>query len=404
MPTQGQLRKTGFDGMRAAKLEAMAAPSPAILVLEDGTVFHGQSVGAPGERAFELVFNTALTGYQEILTDPSYRGQGVLMTYPQIGNYGVCLEDEESSRCWADALLMRQMSPIASNWRADMTLGEYLLQKNVLAMEGLDTRALTLKLREQGALRAVLSTTCFDEKLLQEKAQSHPSLEGKDLTGDVTCQEPYLWTEALAGEPVSTEKMLSVVCMDFGIKRNILRCLVSAGFKLTVVPGNTSADDILSMNPDGVFLSNGPGDPSAVTGAHENVRKLADASVPIFGICLGHQIIAHVFGAKTFKMRFGHHGANHPVIEDSTGKIDIASHNHGFAVNPGSLPGTGLEMTHLNGNDGTIAGMKHEEKPIFSVQYHPEAAPGPHDSFHLFARFRAMMEEAEAKKKVFHGT
>ncbi len=386
--------------MKTAKLQAMAASPPAILVLEDGTIFHGQSVGAPGERAFELVFNTALTGYQEILTDPSYRGQGVLMTYPQIGNYGVCLEDEESSHCWADALLMRQMSPIASNWRADMTLGEYLLQQNVLAMEGLDTRALTLKLREQGALRAVLSTTCFDEKLLQEKAQSHPSLEGKNLTGDVACQEPYSWTEALVDEPVSTKKTLSVVCMDFGIKRNILRCLVSAGFELTVVPGNTSADDILAMNPDGVFLSNGPGDPSAVTEAHETVRKLAETSMPLFGICLGHQILAHVFGAKTFKMRFGHHGANHPVIEGSTGKIDIASHNHGFAVDPGSLSGTGLEKTHQNGNDGTLAGMKHGEKPIFSVQYHPEAAPGPHDPFHLFARFRTLMEEAGATKPV----
>lgn len=360
------------------------SPTPAVLVLEDGSVFHGESVGAPGERAFELVFNTAMTGYQEILTDPSYAGQAVVMTYPQIGNYGVCLEDDESDRCWAEALIMRQLAPRSSNWRSDLTLGEYLVQREVMAIEGVDTRELTLKLREHGALRAVLSTERNDVDALAESARAWPSLEGLDLARRVTCSAAYPWPGAKSDAP-------HIVCYDFGVKRNILRCLTEAGMRLTVVPATTSAAEVREWKPDGLFLSNGPGDPAAVTYAHESVRELVQDGLPTFGICLGHQILAHVFGATTFKMKFGHHGANHPVIEN-TGRIDISSQNHGFAVDPESMAGTGLRLTHRNGNDGTVAGMEHESLPVFSVQYHPEAAPGPHDPQHLFARFRTLVE------------
>jgi carbamoyl-phosphate synthase small subunit len=371
---------------------------PALLVLEDGSAFPGVSVGATGERAFELVFNTAMTGYQEILTDPSYAGQGVVMTYPQIGNYGVCLADDESDRCWAEALIMRQLSLRSSNWRADMSLGDYLVERGVLGIEGVDTRELTLKLREHGALRAVLSTERFDVEAMAEKARAHPSLEGKDLAARVSCTEPYTWEYALPGPPEGhapeptpvklADNAPHVVCYDFGVKRNILRCMISAGMRLTVVPASTNAEDVLALKPDGLFLSNGPGDPAAVDYAHREVRKIVDTGLPTFGICLGHQILAHVFGAQTFKMKFGHHGANHPVVA-TTGRIDISSQNHGFAVEESSLAGTGLRVTHNNGNDGTVAGMEHESLPVFSVQYHPEAAPGPHDPRHLFAQFHA---------------
>lgn len=371
---------------------------PALLVLEDGSAFPGISVGASGERAFELVFNTAMTGYQEILTDPSYAGQGVVMTYPQIGNYGICLADDESDRCWAEALIMRQLSLRHSNWRADMSLGEYLIERGVLGIEGVDTRELTLKLREHGALRAVLSTERFDVEAMAEKARALPSLEGKDLAAGVSCAQPYKWEFALPQPPegipseptaaVLPDDAPHIVCYDFGVKRNILRCLVSAGMRLTVVPASATAEEVLALKPDGLFLSNGPGDPAAVDYAHREVRKIVETGLPTFGICLGHQILAHVFGAQTFKMKFGHHGANHPVVA-TTGRIDISSQNHGFAVEESSLAGTGLRVTHHNGNDGTVAGMEHESLPVFSVQYHPEAAPGPHDPQHLFAQFRA---------------
>ena len=373
--------------------------SPAILVLEDGTAYHGRSVGASGERAFELVFNTAMSGYQEILTDPSYAGQGVVMTYPQIGNYGVCLEDDESDRCWADALIMRELSPLASNFRADLTLGAYLQQRDVLGIEGIDTRDLTLKLRDQGALRAVLSTEFFDVEQLAAQAREHASLEGRDLASVVTCKEQYQWTQSLEGFPKSEANAPHVVCFDFGVKRNILRCLVASGFRVTVVPAHATAADVQALNPDALFLSNGPGDPAAVTYAHENVRELMKTGLPTFGICLGHQILAHVFGAKTYKMKFGHHGANHPVIENEVGKIDITSQNHGFAVDIDSMEGTGLVPTHINGNDGTLSGMEHKDLPVFSVQYHPEAAPGPNDPQHLFARFFANAKQSGSKAK-----
>ena len=372
--------------------------SPALLALENGIVLKGRSVGASGERACELVFNTAMTGYQEILTDPSYRGQGVVMTYPQIGNYGCCTKDDESRACCTEALIMRECSPVSSNWRADSTLPEYLIKHNIVAMDEVDTRELSLMLREQGALRAVISTEDLDEKSLILKAQTHTPLEGRDLAAEVTTKVAYDWSEGqdqdykAPGIPGSQES-LPLVVFDFGVKRNILRCLVSAGFTPHVVPASTSAEEVLALNPSGVFLSNGPGDPSAVTYAHQSIRTIAENGVPVLGICLGHQILAHVFGGKTSKMKFGHHGANHPVIELDTGRIDITSQNHSFAVDEGSLESASLQVTHRNGNDGTVEGMQHSQLPVFSVQYHPEAAPGPHDSAHLFARFRQLIED-----------
>ncbi len=366
--------------------------APAILVLENGRYFRGRSVGAKGQRAFELVFHTGMTGYQEILTDPSYCGQAVVMTYPQIGNYGCESQADESNKCWAEAMIMRQMSPITSNHSADCSLAEYLLKNDVMAIDDVDTREITLILREEGAQRAVLSTDCDDIEKLIKIAQTHESLEGQDLAKKVSSDVIYEWNEGLPDsntwQPTPIlDNAPRIVCYDFGIKRNILRNLVSAGFAPTVVPATTSAKDILEMSPAGIFLSNGPGDPAAVTYAIEAVRELSETGLPIFGICLGHQILALALGGKTFKMKFGHHGANHPVISTESRRIDISSQNHGFAVDPNSLEGTNLSVTHFNGNDKTVAGIKHKSKPIFSVQYHPEGAPGPHDPQHLFQEF-----------------
>ncbi|HEX9792478.1 MAG TPA: glutamine-hydrolyzing carbamoyl-phosphate synthase small subunit [Planctomycetota bacterium] len=375
----------------ASSLPGPKPPSQdAVLALEDGTIYRGRSVGAPGERACELVFNTAMTGYQEILTDPSYCGQGVVMTYPQIGNYGVSADDEESDRCWSEVFVMRQLAAQASSWRASGTLDDYLRENGVPAIDGIDTRHLTLRLRERGALRAVLATGEVDAQALVAKARAHPGLDGRDLAAVVSCKRAYEWNEPLAGTAAPKGERLPLVVYDFGVKRNILRCLVSAGFAPRVVPAATSAADALTHQPAGVFLSNGPGDPAAVTYAHAAVREIAASGTPVLGICLGHQILAHAFGGSTHKMKFGHHGANHPVIEIGTGRIDITSQNHSFAVDAASLEGTGLEVTHLNANDGVVEGMRHAELPVFSVQYHPEAAPGPHDARHLFQRFRAL--------------
>jgi carbamoyl-phosphate synthase small subunit len=317
------------------------------------------------------------------------------MTYPQIGNYGCQPEADESERCWASAMVMRQLSPCTSSWTATMSLEKYLLERDVMAMDGVDTRELTLLLRSKGALRAVISTETDDADALLEIARAHPPLDDRDLTAEVSCRKPYTWSEGLpdmesweAGGLLPGARKL--VCLDLGIKRNILRNLVSTGFDPVVVPADTDAAGILAHSPDAVFLSNGPGDPAAVKPAIATVRELVETGIPVFGICLGHQILALALGGRTFKMKFGHHGANHPVLEPSSGRIDISSQNHGFVVDPDSLADTGLEVTHLNGNDRTVAGLKHCSKPVFSVQYHPEGAPGPHDPQHLFRRFFAL--------------
>ncbi|MDP7062684.1 MAG: glutamine-hydrolyzing carbamoyl-phosphate synthase small subunit [Planctomycetota bacterium] len=378
-----------------------ASDIPATLVLEDGSVFRGRSVGTSGQRAFELVFHTGMTGYQEILTDPSYCGQAVVMTYPQIGNYGCQAAADESDRCWASAMIMRQLTPCTSSWTAEQSLQEYFLDRDVMAMDGVDTRELTLILRNKGAQRAIISTETDDVATLLELARAHKSLDNRDLASEVSCKQSYTWSEGLPDTETWNPSGLhdgarKLVCYDFGIKRNILRNLVSAGFAPVVVPVDTPAADVLAMKPDAVFLSNGPGDPAAVTAAIEAVSELVAADMPLFGICLGHQILALALGGRTYKMKFGHHGANHPVVEPASGRIDISSQNHGFAVDPDSLEGTGLEVSHYNGNDKTVAGLRHNSKPVFSVQYHPEGAPGPHDPEHLFQRFMSLLAEPAA--------
>jgi len=364
------------------------------IALENGTVLEGRSIGAPGERSGDLVFNTAMTGYHEILTDPSYAGQIVLMTYPLIGNYGVAEEDAESSRPWAEAFVVKELSNIASSFRATRRLDEWLVAGGVVAIEGVDTRRLTKMVRVEGALRCVVSTIDSDPASLTAKARAALPTDGRDLTSVVSCSEPYAWTEAYAESyprqlAPSAGRRLRVVAYDFGAKRNILRSLVHCGFDVTVVPAGTPATDALAHDPEAIFLSNGPGDPAAV---HAGLAAVSDlvGRKPIFGICLGHQILAIVLGAKTHKMPFGHHGANHPVRDLATGRVEITSQNHSFAVDPESLPGD-LELTHINLNDRTVEGIRHRKAPVFSVQYHPEAAPGPLDAAHLFMRFREVV-------------
>jgi carbamoyl-phosphate synthase small subunit len=363
----------------------------ASLAVENGVVLHGRAVGAPGERTGDLVFNTAMTGYHEILTDPSYAGQTVVMTYPLIGNYGVAEEDAESSGAWPEAFVMKEMSSLPSNHRSQLSLREWLTKNGVVAIEGVDTRRLTKLIRTAGSLRCVVSTYDHEPDSLVKKARAAQATDGRDLASTVSCSEPYRWSEgydesyphwiqAAEGEP------RRIVAFDFGIKRNILRSLRHAGFDVTVVPAWTKADDVLALDPEGVFLSNGPGDPAAVKPAIDSVSNLI-GKLPIFGICLGHQILSIVIGAKTHKMPFGHHGANHPVRDLVTGRVEITSQNHSFAVDPASLPAD-VELTHINLNDQTVEGMRHTKAPVFSVQYHPEAAPGPLDSSHLFQRFR----------------
>ncbi|MDF1836955.1 MAG: glutamine-hydrolyzing carbamoyl-phosphate synthase small subunit [Planctomycetota bacterium] len=372
----------------------MTEKKPAAIALENGLVLRGFSVGADGEKSGDLVFNTAMTGYHEIMTDPSYAGQMVLMTYPLIGNYGIAEEDAESDRSWAEGLIMKELSSIPSSHRSDLPLEDWLKREGVVAIEGVDTRRLTKEVREHGSLRCVLSTEDLDEASLVAKAKAAASTEGQNLAQKVTCKESYTWSEGYPDSYPDEIKAvgkdrLSVVAYDFGIKRNILRSLVHCGFDVTVVPADTSAKDVLGRNPDAVFLSNGPGDPAAVTSAIEASRELI-GKVPIFGICLGHQILSLAMGASTSKMPFGHHGANHPVRDDTTGRVEITSQNHSYAVDPDSLPDH-LEVTHINLNDQTVAGMRHKTEAVFGVQYHPEAAPGPLDSSHLFHRFRDMV-------------
>lgn len=377
----------------------MTAPQPAWFALENGLVIQGMSIGAEGERGGDLVFNTAMSGYHEILTDPSYAGQVVLMTYPLIGNYGIADEDAESDRAWPEAFIVKEASSIASNHRSSRTLQEYLREEGVVAMEGVDTRRLVKLTRELGSLRCIISTTDSDPESLVAKAKAAASTNGRDLASEVSCKQPYRWEDPYPASypaliPAASGPRLSVVAYDFGIKRNILRSLTHCGFDVTVVPADTSADDVLARNPDGVFLSNGPGDPAAVTSAIEACRALV-GKVPIFGICLGHQILSLAQGATTFKMPFGHHGANHPVRDDTTGRVEITSQNHSYAVDATSIPSS-LEVTHVNLNDQTVAGVRHKQHPVFSVQYHPEAAPGPLDSGHLFHRFREVVLDSRS--------
>lgn len=373
----------------------MTEKAPAILALEDGTVFQGRCVGARGERFGELVFNTALSGYQEILTDPSYKGQMVVMTNPLIGNYGINPQDMESRGTFLEGFIMRECSRMPSNFRSQLSLDDYLEKQGVVAIEGIDTRSLTKKIRDGGAMKAVISTEEKSAATLVDKAKKYPGLNGADLASQVSCAEPYEWKEGfshfLPQAPPPTRERYAVVAYDFGIKRNILRSLHVSGFDVTVVPARTSAEEVLRRKPAGVFLSNGPGDPEPLKFAFQNVKALA-GKVPIMGICLGHQILGQAFGYTTYKMKFGHHGGNQPVKDLSTGKVEITSQNHSFAVDLKGRNAEALEITHVNLNDQTNEGMRHKDLPIFSVQYHPEASPGPHDSTYLFARFRETIE------------
>jgi len=355
------------------------------LALADGNVFTGQSFGAEGETAGEVVFNTSMIGYQEILTDPSYCGQIVTMTYPHIGNYGINPDDIESAKPQVAGFVVREYSKFYSNYRATESLGDYLKRNNIIGIEGIDTRRLTRIIRTVGAMNAVISTTDENDSSLVKKARDFPSMAGLDLAKVVTTKSPYSFSAN-----GKSENKFKVVAYDYGIKTNILRKLYERGCDVRIVPASFPAEDVISQKPDGIFLSNGPGDPAAVTYAIENVKKLI-GRIPIFGICLGHQIIALAAGAKTFKMKFGHRGANHPVKNMLNGTVEVTSHNHGFAVDPASLP-SAYEVTHVDLNDNILEGYRHKSLPLFCVQYHPEASPGPHDSDYLFDGFMKMME------------
>jgi carbamoyl-phosphate synthase small subunit len=363
----------------------MRNQKPGILALEDGRVFRGRSWAADGESAGEMVFNTSMTGYQEVLTDPSYAGQIVCMTYPLIGNYGVNSEDEESSQPWVEGFVVREAARMASSWRSQETLDAYLKRWNVVAIEGVDTRALVRHIRDKGAMRACISTIDLNEASVIDKARQSPLMENRELASVVTTKEAY------EVAPEGNERF-HVVCYDFGVKRNSLRELARLGCRITVVPASTAAAAVIAMQPDGVFLSNGPGDPASMNREVEQIKELVSSSVPTFGICFGHQLLGRAFGGTTFKLVFGHRGGNQPVKDMLQGGVEITSHNHGFAVKADSLP-VEVEITHLNLNDRCVEGMRHKTLPIISVQYHPEAAPGPHDAAHHFTRFIELMEQ-----------
>ncbi len=382
----------------------------AILALEDGSVFHGSGFGARASACGEVCFNTSMTGYQEILTDPSYKGQIVTMTYPLIGNYGVNTQDVESWRPHVGGFVIRELSPVVSNWRADFSLADYLEKYGIPGIQGIDTRALTKKLRVSGALKGFISTEEISDEEAVRRARTWEGLIGVDYVKEVTHKEPFLWDEKdlqsasfslVQGKAVLDPRNvrdplppadIPIVAYDFGMKYNILRRLRQQGFKVQVVPATTTAADALKYKPAGIFLSNGPGDPSALGYAVKAVKDLVDSGIPIFGICLGHQILGQAFGGKTFKLKFGHRGGNQPVKDLETGRVEITSQNHGFAVDANSLPPE-VVVDRINLNDQTVEGMRHKKKPIFCVQYHPEAAPGPHDSTPLFGEFRKMIEK-----------
>jgi carbamoyl-phosphate synthase small subunit len=371
----------------------------AILALEDGTLFRGAAAGAEGEAHGEVVFNTSMTGYQEVLTDPSYAGQIVTMTCPEIGNYGVSTEDVESRAPQVAGFIIRDESPVASNWRSEMTLREYLVANNIVAISDIDTRALTRQLRSGGVMRGVIATgDALDTKALVERANAIPKMEGSDLVRGVTSGEAFDWPREDPDQFGVTpdrlpKRRLKVAAYDFGMKWNILRRLSAHGCDVRVFPATTPASELLATAPDGVFLSNGPGDPAPLRYAVDNAKALVASGVPTFGICLGHQVLGLAMGGSTFKLKFGHRGANHPVKKLSTGKIEITSQNHGFAVDPASLP-EDVEVTHLNLYDGTVEGLRHKTRPVFCVQYHPEASPGPHDADYLFDDFIQLIEGA----------
>jgi carbamoyl-phosphate synthase small subunit len=370
----------------------------AILALEDGTWFRGLAAGAEGEAGGEVVFNTSMTGYQEVLTDPSYSGQIVTMTSPEIGNYGVSADDGESPAPHVAGFIVREQSPIASNWRAEGTLREYLVASQIVAISDIDTRALTRRLRSGGVMRGVVVTgSGLDPDALVERARALPKMEGSDLVRGVTTRKPFDWP---AEDPNEfglvpgrlAKRRLKIAAYDFGMKRNILRRLSAHGCDVRVYPATAPAADLIATKPDGVFLSNGPGDPAVLTYAIENAKTLVASDVPVFGICLGHQVLGLAMGGTTFKLKFGHRGANHPVKKLETGKVEITSQNHGFAVDPSTLPDD-VAVTHVNLYDGTVEGLRHKKHPVFCVQYHPEASPGPHDADYLFDDFIGMIEE-----------
>ncbi|HWT45458.1 MAG TPA: glutamine-hydrolyzing carbamoyl-phosphate synthase small subunit [Vicinamibacterales bacterium] len=368
----------------------------ATLALENGTWYEGEAAGATGETGGEVVFNTGMTGYQEVLTDPSYAGQIVCMTAPQIGNYGTAPDDEESRGTQVAGFIIRDESPIASNWRAEGTIREYLTRNNIVAITDIDTRALTRVLRSVGVMRGIIATGEVDPASLVERARGIAPMEGSDLVLGVTCAAPFDWTPPPGDEfappaPHHARRTLRVAAYDYGMKWNILRRFTAYGCDVRVFPAGTPAQELLREGPDGVFLSNGPGDPAVLSYAIDNAKTLIESDVPVFGICLGHQLLSLAMGGSTYKLKFGHRGANHPVKELETGKVEITSQNHGFAVDPDSLP-PDVKITHLNLYDGTVEGLRHESKPVFCVQYHPEAAPGPHDADYLFRQFVDEME------------
>lgn len=378
----------------------MTQNSPASLVLEDGSIYSGTAFGAAAETVFELVFNTSMTGYQEIISDPSYRGQGVLFTVPHIGNVGINLQDHEAGAPQVSGVVVRALSPLVSNWRSSMTLPTWLAGAGVPGISGVDTRAITRKLREAGTLKAGLSTLETPAERLLEKVRAWPGLDGRDMVSEVTCAEPYHWAgdpgEAWVPREPGAGESFKVVLVDYGAKRNILRHLAAHGAEVTVVPADSSAAAILELNPEGVMLSNGPGDPAALPAAVETVAKLIERDLPVFGICLGHQLIGLALGGKTARLKFGHHGGNHPVQELTSGKVYITAQNHNYMVVPASLDPQSVEITHLSLNDGSCEGLRLKNHPVYSVQFHPEAAPGPHDAHEIFRPFFDTLRERKS--------